>query len=164
MGRIRSALRAYALESDDPADVLSRLDRKMHIFEVGAMATVTYAVIAPDRDRARISVAGHPPPILAAPDQPTTTLWIDPDLPLGVRAGSPRRVTEVSLPAGAVLVLYTDGLVERHGELLDTGIERLRAAVATGTAEGVCARVTSAMIGNEPPTDDVALLAIARAD
>jgi serine phosphatase RsbU (regulator of sigma subunit) len=160
MGRIRSALRAYALESHDPADVLSRLDHKMSVFEVGAMATVIYAVIATTRDRVQVSVAGHPPPITALPGQPAKTLWIDPDLPLGVRAGSPRRVTETPLPRGASLVLYTDGLIERPGETWDTGIERLRTTVNAGTAETVCARVMSAMIGDKPPTDDVALLAI----
>ncbi len=60
MGRIRSALRAYALESDDPADVLTRLDRKITIFEPGALATAVYAVISPDLTRIRLSLAGPP--------------------------------------------------------------------------------------------------------
>ena len=61
MGRMRSALRAYALETPDPAEVLARLDRKMQHFEPGAMATVLYAVIDPDLNRAHIASAGHLP-------------------------------------------------------------------------------------------------------
>ena len=63
MGRLRSALRAYALESHDPATVLAKLDRKMQHFEPGALATVAYAVIDPDLGRMRICSAGHYPPV-----------------------------------------------------------------------------------------------------
>jgi phosphoserine phosphatase RsbU/P len=59
MGRMRSALRAYALEADDPAEVLDKLDRKMQHFEFGAMATVLYAVCDPELKWARIVSAGH---------------------------------------------------------------------------------------------------------
>ena len=69
MGRLRSALRAYALEHSDPAEVLTRLDRKIHHFEAGNLATAIYAVIPPDRNRALISNAGHLPPVLAVPGQ-----------------------------------------------------------------------------------------------
>jgi hypothetical protein len=61
MGRMRSALRAYALETTDPADVIGRLDRKMQHFEPGAMATVSYAVIEPALDQMHVCLAGHFP-------------------------------------------------------------------------------------------------------
>ena len=70
MGRMRSALRAYALETRDPAEVLDRLDRKMQHFEPDAMATVLYAVIDPGLDRMDICLAGHFPPVIAYPGQP----------------------------------------------------------------------------------------------
>lgn len=163
MGRIRSALRAYALESDDPADVLSRLDRKISIFEPEALATALYAVISPGVDRLRISVAGHPPAILALPGQAATTVKARPDLPLGVSADLPRHVHEVDFAPGALLLLYTDGLVERRNESLDDGVERLRATVTAGLAvDTVCARVMSVMIGSEQAADDVAVLAVTR--
>jgi phosphoserine phosphatase RsbU/P len=162
MGRIRSALRAYALESDDPADVLSRLDRKISIFEPDAMATAVYAVIAADLGAIRFSVAGHPAPIMAVPGAPAGPLPIDPDLPLGVRAGAPRRVTEAPLADGALMLLYTDGLVERRHDSYDEGVARLCAAMLPGPAETACTRVMSEMIGAEPPQDDVAVVAIAR--
>ena len=70
MGRIRSALRAYALQTADPAEVLDRLDRKMRYFEPDALATVLCAMVSPSRDQVRISCAGHLPPIIARPGQP----------------------------------------------------------------------------------------------
>jgi putative methionine-R-sulfoxide reductase with GAF domain len=163
MGRIRSALRAYALESHDPADVLSRLDRKISIFEPEALATVLYAVISPDHDRVMFSTAGHPPPILAEPGRTPTLVNLPVDLPLGVLPANARRVTEESLPPGTLLLVYTDGLVERRGEPIDGGIERLRQTVMSGDPETVCARAMSVMVGAGSATDDIALLAITHA-
>jgi sigma-B regulation protein RsbU (phosphoserine phosphatase) len=160
MGRLRSALRAYALICDDPATALTLLDRKMRHFEAGNLATVMYAMISPDRSTIQISLAGHLQPVLATPGQPAGTLNVPVDLPLGVGSRQPaRRRTEVSLPSEAVLICYTDGLVERRGEIIDVGIERLRAAVEPGPAEAVCARIM-ATVGAEQPTDDIALLTI----
>jgi phosphoserine phosphatase RsbU/P len=68
MGRMRSALRAYALEFPGPADVLRKLDHKMQYFEDGdVMATVSYAVLDPGSGQLRISSAGHFPPVIIAP-------------------------------------------------------------------------------------------------
>src|SRR5205807_2561728 len=120
MGRIRSALRAYALETADPADVLTRLDRKIQIFEPGAMATVAYAVIDPHRTTVTVSLAGHLPPVLLDPSGGPRLLDARPDLPLGVYPGAPRRTTTVELPEA--LLLYTDGLVERRDEPLRESI------------------------------------------
>lgn len=164
MGRIRSALRAYALESDDPANVLSRLNRKIAVFEPGAMATAVYAVIAPDLSTLRLSVAGHPPPILAVPGAPTRVLDVPPDLPLGVRMDASRRSTDVPLTAGELILFYTDGLVERRTEALGASLHRLRGIVSARPAEAVCAQVMAAMIGSDPVPDDVAILAISRAE
>ncbi|HET6285859.1 MAG TPA: SpoIIE family protein phosphatase, partial [Amycolatopsis sp.] len=71
MGRLRSALRAYALESSDPAEVLSKLDRKVQHFEPGALATVVYGLVSATRDKFAVSLAGHLPPVLAAPGKPS---------------------------------------------------------------------------------------------
>lgn len=163
MGRLRSALRAYTLVCNDPAEALTLLDRKVYHFEAGSLATVLYAIISPDRDTVRVSTAGHLRPILAAPGLPAELLDAPIDLPLGTGLlDSPRRrSTEFALPSGAVLVCYTDGLIERRGELIDAGIDRLRAAVEPGLAETVCTKVMMAL-GEEQPTDDIALLTIAR--
>jgi phosphoserine phosphatase RsbU/P len=160
MGRIRSALRAYALICDDPAEALTLLDRKVHHFEAGNLTTALYAMISPDRSRIHVSSAGHLRPVLAAPGSAATLPDIPIDPPLGIGGRHPvRQTTIVDFPPGAVLVCYTDGLVERRGELIDVGIERLAAAVQPMDAEEVTASIMAAA-GVEQPTDDVAVLTI----
>jgi serine phosphatase RsbU (regulator of sigma subunit) len=162
MGRMRSALRAYALETTDPAEVLARLDRKMQHFEPDAMATVLYAVFDPSLGHVHVASAGHPPPVLAAPGQPSALAAVDLDLMIGIAPHVPRQITTLTVPPGAVLCLYTDGLIERPGELIDHGLTRLRHAVQATAPETVCAAVMAAMIGDEPARDDIALLVIRR--
>ncbi|MGC5022075.1 PP2C family protein-serine/threonine phosphatase [Micromonospora sp. DT47] len=164
MGRLRSALRAYALVCDNPANALTLLDRKIHHFEAGNLATVLYAMISPDRATIQMSLAGHLQPILAAPGQPAGTLNVPVDLPLGLGPLQPaRRHTAVAFPSEAVLICYTDGLVERRSEIIDVGIERLCSAVEPGPAETVCARIM-ATLAAEQATDDIALLAVRATD
>lgn len=162
MGRLRSALRAYALDHDDPAEVLTHLDRTVQHFEPDTMATVLYAVIDPPAQRLQLSVAGHPVPVLALPDRPPTLLDLPIDLPMGVRAQRRRRTSTVELPPGALACFYTDGLVERRNSTLDAGLERLRTAVTTDCAESVCAHVMNKLVGHESPDDDIALLTVRR--
>lgn len=160
MGRLRSALRAYTLVSDNPAQALTLLDRKIHHFEAGNLATVLYATISPDRSAMRISIAGHLRPVLAVPGLAATVPELPVDPPLGLGPRQPQRqYTELPLPTGSVVVCYTDGLVERRGELIDVGIERLRAAVLPEPPEQVCGTVMAAL-GAERPDDDIALLAV----
>jgi len=162
MGRIRSALRAYALVCDDPAEALTLLDRKVVHFEAGSLTTGLYAMISPDGCTVRVSLAGHPRPVLAVPDQPKRMLPARIDPPLGIGRRYPERHSAtIDFPPGAVLVAYTDGLVERRGELLDVGIGRLMAAVPLAPAEAVCRTVMSAL-DTEQPMDDIALLAVRR--
>ncbi len=162
MGRLRSALRAYALETEDPGEVLSSLDRNVRHFEPGTMATVLYAVLEPQSHRLQLSVAGHPVPVLALPDRSTVLLGLPIDVPMGVPAARARRTSTIELSPGALLCLYTDGLVERRHSTLDVGFERLRAAVTAGPAESMCADVMNAMVGRDLPEDDIALLAVRR--
>lgn len=160
MGRLRSALRAYALDSEDPATVLAKLDRKAQVFEPDIMATVLCGVLEPGRAEVRFSSAGHLGPLLAVPDRFTEYLDVPPDLPIGVALDRPRRVTRVHLPARAVLCLFTDGLVERRDRAIDEQLAKLRAAVRPQPAEQVCIAVMSAMVGTEMPGDDIAVLAV----
>jgi phosphoserine phosphatase RsbU/P len=163
MGRMRSALRAYAMETSEPAEILARLDKKMHHFEPGAMATILVVVIEPGLARARISAAGHLPPVIAEPGLPARLADIPAGLMIGVdprRSG--RRTTVLEIPRGTLLCLYTDGLVERRGEHLDDGLARLCAALIPQPAERACASVMSALVGAEPAVDDIALLTFRR--
>ncbi len=162
MGRIRSALRAYALETADPAAVLERLCRKMQHFEPNAMATVLCAVLNPSLDRVRISCAGHLPPIIARPGQLAVEADVAADVLIGVPTPRRRRVTTLSFPPGALLCLYTDGLVERRGRPIDEGIARMCAATAAGDPEAACAQVMATMTDDPIHNDDVALLMLRR--
>ncbi|HEY8472866.1 MAG TPA: GAF domain-containing SpoIIE family protein phosphatase [Natronosporangium sp.] len=161
MGRIRSALRAYAIESEDPADVLTRLDRKIQLFEPDAFATAIYAVIDPSRSTMTASVAGHLPPILLDPVGAPRELVVTADLPLGAYPNAPRH--SVTLPFPDALLLYTDGLIERRGRPLDVAIKQLLETLTGGTADELCAQVM-ALVHGDPVADDIALLAICRTD
>ncbi len=145
MGRLRSALRSYALIEDDPGTVLTFLDRKIEHFEAGSLATVLYAKISRAPHRMRVSSAGP--------------LSLPVDLPVGIGAKQRRRTTVVDLPRGSTLLTYTDGLIERRGEVIDAGLDRLARRVCAESAEAVCARV---MAGLEPgpADDDSAVLAL----
>jgi phosphoserine phosphatase RsbU/P len=158
MGRIRSALRAYALETADPADVLTRLDRKVQLFEPGAMATAAYAVIDPTHTDVSFSLAGHLPPILLDAGG-ARTLAVPADLPLGAHPEAPRHTATVPLPDA--LMFYTDGLVERRGRPLMQGIDELAAVLFPGTAEDLCGQATS-LLHDAAATDDVAVIALRR--
>jgi sigma-B regulation protein RsbU (phosphoserine phosphatase) len=162
MGRIRSALRAYSLIADTPEEALAMTDRKVEHFEIDMFATVVCAVSSPPFDRFRIATAGHPPPVIAGPGQAARLVDVSVDLPLGVARGQVRTAVEASLPAGGVLLLYTDGLVERRGENLDLGLTRLRGSVSAGDPETVCRDVLRDLVGSSSPTDDIAIVAVQR--
>ncbi|MET7397445.1 GAF domain-containing SpoIIE family protein phosphatase [Dactylosporangium sp. NPDC005572] len=161
MGRIRSALRAYAMETDDPADVLTRLDRKVQRFEPDAMATAVYAVFDPDLAAVTVSSAGHLPPIVSDPSSALARVL--PDLPLGAYPDAPRHNTRLPLAPGTALFLYTDGLVERRDRALSDGLDQLVSAVRAAPADVMCAEAMAALLFDRAPTDDVAVLAVRRA-
>jgi phosphoserine phosphatase RsbU/P len=163
MGRIRSALRAYALVTDDAAQVLTMLDRKVRHFEAGSLTTALYATISPDRSEVRLSSAGHLRPVLAVPGHTASLVDMPVDAPLGVGwALSVRRSTVTEMPPGALLLCYTDGLVERRDEIIDVGINVLTELVQPDDPETVCTTVMS-RLGSDRPADDIAVLAIKRA-
>jgi serine phosphatase RsbU (regulator of sigma subunit) len=158
MGRLRSALRAHALFGRDPAEVLDRLDQQVRHFDGSTMvATVQVAMFEPALERMQLSSAGHLPPVLALPGQPTALVDVQIDQPVGVCSERQRRVTTVELPPCALICFYTDGLVERRGLLLDIGLERLCRATAAGPVEFVLTNVMGQLIGDNPPDDDVAV-------
>ncbi|WP_026422147.1 PP2C family protein-serine/threonine phosphatase [Actinokineospora inagensis] len=160
MGRLRSALRAYALIFDSPADVLAHLHTKVSHFERRSMATVAYGVIDLDTHGLTLSLAGHPPPALALPDRAATLLCVPADIPigLGLTPPQPRRDTTIALPPGAVLAFYTDGLVERPGQSLDPYLDRMLDNITHDDPAAICTQVTEALLGSDPVRDDVALL------
>jgi serine phosphatase RsbU (regulator of sigma subunit) len=158
MGRIRSALRAYALESASPAEALDRLRRKFNHFEPEHMATVIYLTIAADLDHFLVASMGHLPLVVAAPGDDSVLLACSPSQPIGVGDADRPVDTTCPLVPGTTIALYTDGLVERRRAPIDDGLERLRSAVRPGPVDDVCNEVMDALIGGESAEDDVALL------
>lgn len=161
MGRLRSALRAYALEFDDPADVLGRLDNKASYFEHNTMATVAYAIIDTQAHHMDVALAGHLPPILAEPEGRAVFVSAPVGPPVGYRLGiTGRRSARIEVPPGAALAFYTDGLVERRGLDIDKRLDQLCSAIRPDQPEAVCARVMATMVGGQPATDDIALVVV----
>jgi serine phosphatase RsbU (regulator of sigma subunit) len=161
MGRIRSVLRAYALEFPGPAEVLAKLDRKIQYFEeTPVMATVAYAVLDPQSGQLAISSAGHLPPVIAVADQQTALARIAVGPPIGVADPSPRESTTLALTPGTVVCLFTDGLVERRDEPITEGLARLCQAVTFGPPEDVCVSAMQTLVGRKRPGDDIALLVL----
>lgn len=160
MGRMRSALRAYALETSDPAEVLSRLDRKMQHFESDVMATVSYAVVDPSTGRVGIAAAGHFPPVVAAPGERAALAKIAVGVPIGVADDPARLTTTIQLAPGTVLGLFTDGLVERRHTPIDDRLALLCRVVEPAAPESVCVSVMGTLVDREPAGDDIALLVL----
>jgi hypothetical protein len=162
MGRVRSALRAYALVSDSPEAVLELTDRKVLHFEMGTLVTVVCATSAPPYRSFRVASAGHLPPIVAPRDGPASLVEVPVGEPLGVAPGIKRVSTTVELGDGASMLLYTDGLVERRDELLDDSLDRLRARFRSDSPRVICEDLLRAFVGHRAPSDDVVVLAVRR--
>ncbi len=170
MGRLRSALRAYALDYEDPAEVLHRLDRKLCFFETDISATVVYAVTRPPFEHVTVCSAGHPAPLVVEPGEPFAEVSkVSAGLLLGLDPEFRRHSETVQLPPGSALAFYTDGLVERRwyperAEELD--LDRLevvkRAFSAGDNAETACTRIIAGGLGDDSVEDDVALVVVRR--
>jgi serine phosphatase RsbU (regulator of sigma subunit)/anti-sigma regulatory factor (Ser/Thr protein kinase) len=160
MGRIRTSLRVHAREAAGPADLLDRLNQYVFDEEPDEMVTLAVLFLDPASDTVECALAGHPPPFVRGADGvrefPFHALP-----PLGVRRA---RYTETRAPvlAGEIVLLYTDGLVERRGESLDRGLERLARAMADAPApvEGFAGDVLDRMLHGDAPADDVAIVAV----
>jgi GAF domain-containing protein/anti-sigma regulatory factor (Ser/Thr protein kinase) len=162
MSQLRNALRAFSLDRMKPSSTLARLNRLAEEVLETAFATVVYAVVDPEALVCRFTSAGHPPLLAAFPDGRVELLEGGRGLPLGTGSTARYRQDVVDLPAGSVLVLYTDGLVERRGESIDVGLERLRAAALAGPRdpEQLVEHILDAMVGTAERDDDIAILAV----
>lgn len=161
MGRMRVALAALAAESEDPGELLRRLDA----FAVGPdgapMTSAAYAIIDPVAGTLTYATAGHPPPLLIDPDG--TTEWLESARSplLGVEGRQLRGATSCAIRDGTILVLYSDGLVERRGEPLDVGLRRLEEAAGglTDLPEwSICDGLIRALGVDEQRDDDVVVM------
>jgi GAF domain-containing protein/anti-sigma regulatory factor (Ser/Thr protein kinase) len=164
MSQLRSALEAAALAESDPAGVLALLDRYAQGVPGAACATAAYARVDAACGRVHYACAGHPYPLLLAPDGEIRFLTDGRSAPLGIGPGeTPGPSGEAKLPAGSLLVLYSDGLIERHGESLTAGLDRL-AVAATGCrqlpVQAVCAQLLKVQAGEPGYLDDVVVVAL----
>jgi serine phosphatase RsbU (regulator of sigma subunit) len=134
MVQLRTAAHTLADLELPPGEVLSRLDKMAAGIVAAPFATCIYAVIDPPRGSCEIAQAGHLPPALVPPDGEPVMPDLPPGLPLGLGAES-FHSTKISLPPGAALALYTDGLVESRIRTLDAGLTALRDALASALAQ-----------------------------
>nr|WP_231126550.1 SpoIIE family protein phosphatase [Motilibacter aurantiacus] len=170
MGQVRAALRGYALEGHNPAEVLRRLDLVVQAFDELRLTTCVYAVYDPRTRWLSVASAGHLPPLVLEPGRPARFLDLDPGLPLGVGPGlsaqdEPYREHVVALRPDATVLLYTDGLVERHDVVADEGMAALRDALDgqadRGPRELLDLALEAAQRLSAPAgQDDVAVLAV----
>jgi PAS domain S-box-containing protein len=179
MGELRTAVRTLALLDLEPAEVLSALDeiarglgtpggvqqatraarqpRDADLSEV-YLATCVYAVYDSVTRRCTFANAGHLPPVLVEPGEAALMLDVPPGMPLGV-GGEPFEEVEVELPEGALLALYTDGLVESRDHPLDEGLQAFVGALTDPSSplEDVCDHVLNTL-DTHHGEDDIALL------
>ncbi|MEU5591319.1 GAF domain-containing SpoIIE family protein phosphatase [Streptomyces sp. NPDC020298] len=169
MGQIRDMLRALAFDRCGPPGlVVSRLDRALTMFEDPPTATLVFGRLERTREGYTFgwSNAGHPPPLLIGPDGSTGCLApARHGIPVGIDASVPRFNHAHPLPPGATLLLFTDGLVERRGQDIDTGLDDLAehaARLAGAPLEELCdALITRS---RQVFDDDVAVLALRTPD
>ncbi|QXE34932.1 serine/threonine-protein phosphatase [Streptomyces sp. GMY02] len=167
MGQLRTTAQTLAGLDLPPQEVLHHLDEQAQRLGSDRMATCLYAVYDPVSHRITIANAGHPPPILLHLGGRAEVLRVPPGAPIGV-GGVDFEAVELDAPAGATLLLYTDGLVESRLRDVWTGIEQLRerlAATAQLTGpdhspplEALCDDVLD-VLGPGDRDDDIALLA-----
>ncbi|MFJ7071295.1 PP2C family protein-serine/threonine phosphatase [Streptomyces sp. NPDC098781] len=164
MGQLRSALSAASRVADGPAQALDVLGRYAHVVDGAESATAVTTFIDFDAHTITYSSAGHPPPCLVHADGRVEFLDLATDPPLDARPDPrPRPEALVSYTSGATLALYTDGLVERRREDIDTGLSRLADSLVrhrTADPESLADAVLLELLPPGGATDDTALIIV----
>ncbi|MCB1002014.1 MAG: SpoIIE family protein phosphatase [Acidimicrobiales bacterium] len=159
MGQLRSATRAMLLEGRSPGEVLDGLDLFAETLTGAFCATVVCAVIDRATDVVTYARAGHPPPLVVSA---SGHRWLDGALgtPLAIETGVTRTTATLRLEPDDVLLFFSDGLVERRGELLDVGLARLAAVAGEHAGESVQQLADAVLLELLPEgaTDDVVLV------
>ena len=164
MGQVRSALRAYAAAGQSPSEALSSLDHLFDVLGEERVVTVVVGLLNPKTGDVCLTNAGHPPPLLSRAGG-TMDFWAtESSLLIAVGLGKRSRPAQtLTLRQGDALVMYSDGLVERRGESISDGMERLR-HTATDVAEGGWPTRSGAelatLMNDEESADDVVVLSL----
>ncbi len=164
MGQVRSAIRAYAVAGLSPTEVLASLDTLFDALVEDRVVTAVVGTITPSTGRVNLSNAGHPPPLVVRADGTATFCPMQRSLLIAAGlSGAPRPRDELVLDRGDSLIMYSDGLIERRGELITNGMERL-ADIATALGKAGWpdrpAATFASMLSTEERTDDVVVLCI----
>lgn len=160
MGRLRTALHAYAIEGHGPGRTLELVDRFVQSLNEPAMATAAYAVFDTYTSTLCYASAGHLPPIVISGAE-ARALDMTPAPPLGAFPYGRCPEHEFALASGEMLFMYTDGLVERRAIPLTQGIETLASAVAGArTPEAACVCAMAELVPDEGLRDDAAIVAL----
>ncbi|MFE2064769.1 PP2C family protein-serine/threonine phosphatase [Streptomyces sp. NPDC059467] len=164
MGQLRSALSAASRVAEGPAQALNVLGRYAHVVDGAESATAVTTFVDFDRHTVTYSSAGHPPPVLLHADGRVEFLDRATDPPLDARPDPlPRPQAVTAFDDGATLVLYTDGLIERRREDIDTGLHRLARSLALHREldpETLADAVLRELLPPEGATDDTALVVV----
>ncbi len=163
MGQVRSMLRAYAIDYPHPGEVLERTNTALCRLLPEALATAVYAVLDPGSGELTYANAGHLPPLVATRAGEAGYLDEAAGSMLGAAPNTTFTAGRRRLPAGSVLLNYTDGLIENGRRDLAHGMDALAAVMrrsATLTAEQICAAVRDSLLGTDIRDDDVCLLAV----
>ncbi|WP_328355122.1 serine/threonine-protein phosphatase [Streptomyces sp. NBC_00457] len=165
MSQLRTALRAYAVDGSSPGRLLTRLHQFLHHLHLDLYATAVIARFHPQDATLTWAAAGHPPPVLRAPDGQVRTLDAKPGAMLGIPLKQQIADHTVPLPPGSTLALYTDGLVERRSQGIDPGIHRLAEALGgfrptelDENLEASADRLLQPLLDDSEHDDDVCLL------
>jgi GAF domain-containing protein/anti-sigma regulatory factor (Ser/Thr protein kinase) len=164
MGQVRSAIRAYAVSGLSPTEVLTSLDNLFDTLIEDRVVTAVVGTITPSTGRVVLSNAGHPPPLVVRADGSATFCPMQRTLLIAAGlSGAPRPRDEVVLDRGDSLIMYSDGLIERRGEVITHGMERL-ANTATVVARAGWpdhpAVTFASMLSLEERTDDIVVLCL----
>jgi GAF domain-containing protein/anti-sigma regulatory factor (Ser/Thr protein kinase) len=162
MAQLRNGMRALTLDELTPAETVTKLNLLLEHYIDVPFATLAYLAFDPDTLVVTLASAGHPPPLVVRPDGSTRFLEGEGGLPLGVDTTVPYTEYTEQLEAGSIVVLYTDGLVERRGRSIDEGLTALARAAesAPRDPDGFVDALVGSLLGAEARQDDVALLAI----
>jgi PAS domain S-box-containing protein len=162
MGRARNGLRAYAVDDRDPGVLLHHVHELLRVHDPDSMVTAVVATYDPATMMLTWSRAGHPPPLLCDADGTTRFLEDVNATPLGTM-GKNFASARVELSEGAVLVLYTDGLIERRERLIDEGLrwlaERTR-ALRHFPAQTICRSLVDRSADETPSADDICVVVL----
>jgi serine phosphatase RsbU (regulator of sigma subunit) len=159
MAALRFAIHAYAVQGDDPEVFLPKLSRLMSVTEDRLLATILCVTINVASRELSVTSAGHLPPLIIS-EHGSEFVETPAGLPVGVDRDAAYKRTAVTAPPGATLLAFTDGLVERRGESIEVGLERLRAEVGSNHVplEHLLTRVLTQL--REDAFDDTAVAGI----